>query len=419
MAFVLLGSDVVKKLFSLLLVSITLMLCVLNCYADTVEKNTVVTVAVPDRNNAVDGKYLVDVVIEGNEGFSSLQLELAYDADVFKCSKVVSGTVVKGMLSDFNPKADGELTCAIFSVAGIDNTVADGTLCTFVFEKITEGNPKIEVLLMELISSDGKQLNCDTVIDNRYVENEDFDDNQGGEDIDEPVEDDSSDAPPNDVEIIIPNHGPPEDIIPPVVSPPDMGEGEYFIHGNEVLKPKIEDCFTDVTSSHWAYDYIVEAKNRKLIEGYSDSSFRPDLEMTRAEFVTLIWNMNGKTDCRIELPFEDVDENAWYYPQICWAYEKGYVSGVSENQFSPSGMITRQQVAAILYRMCNNPNVIDCVEIFEDSSEIEPYAKNALNWAVEKEIFNGVDETHLAPNANATRAQLCAIVLRYVNIINQ
>lgn len=179
--------------------------------------------------------------------------------------------------------------------------------------------------------------------------------------------------------------------------------------------------FTDVEGpKHWTHKGIDFAVTHGLFSGMSATTFKPDTAMTRAMLVTVLWRYAGEP---IEgtNSFTDVPNGTWYTAAVTWAAHNGVVAGVGNNKFNPDGKITREQMAAILYRYAKS-NGIDTskrtnLSSFPDSGKISGYAKEALQWAVAEGLVNGSTEggiTYLQPQGNATRAQVAAILMRFI-----
>ena len=347
-----------------------------------------VSVNIPDQKEVTDGKYVVSVDIADNPGFASLQMELYYNKDVLSCEKVVPGDVVKGMLTDSNPMASGEKTSAILSVAGFNNTAANSNLATFVFDEPKSGDPKIEFVLTEMVMADGTRIVCETKINDNYG--------------DVKVEDSSSQTE---------NKKPVSSGGSSKVEPTEKTEQPVI--ENETEKTPV--TFSDVTNKHWAKSFIEKAVAMGLVKGMPDGTFAPDKAMTRAEFATILWNMAGRPEAGVVTRFADVKVGEWYTKQIAWASQSGYITGISETEFSPNGLITREQAMAILYRYAGRPAVTETLNSFKDKSAIYDYALPAMGWAVENNIISGVADGEIAPKMSATRAQLATIMVRFLN----
>lgn len=152
-----------------------------------------------------------------------------------------------------------------------------------------------------------------------------------------------------------------------------------------------------------------------IVSGYENGEFKPDNEMTRAEFATVLWNVAGKPETSVSLNFTDVTENDWFYKQVAWGYGEGIISGTSETAFSPNDKLTREQAMTILWRYKGSPEAENVLDKFTDSEDVSDYAKNAMNWAISNGIISGVTETELSPKTSATRAQLATIMVRLIN----
>jgi hypothetical protein len=111
-----------------------------------------------------------------------------------------------------------------------------------------------------------------------------------------------------------------------------------------------------------------------------------------------------------------VNDGAWNTDAIVWAADNGIVNGVSPTSYAPDAKITREQIVTILYRYAKAEAVAkDHLAGYTDAGKVSGYAKDAMNWAIANGIINGMTETTLAPTANATRAQICVILMRYLS----
>lgn len=183
-----------------------------------------------------------------------------------------------------------------------------------------------------------------------------------------------------------------------------------------------EDCpsrkFTDAPKpDNWAHagiDYCIE---NNLMNGMSDTIFSPNGTVTRAQLVTILYRVANEPEVVSSGTFTDVPNGMWYSNSIEWAAANNIVNGVSKNRFNPMGNITREQIATILYRYAGNPAVSGNLSAFPDKDMVHDYAIDALIWATEEELINGIksnDVTKLAPQSNATRAQIAAIIMRFI-----
>lgn len=174
--------------------------------------------------------------------------------------------------------------------------------------------------------------------------------------------------------------------------------------------------------SDWAHAGIVYALQRGWMNGISATQFAPSGTMTRAMLVTVLWRMASQPAPSGEAAFSDVSDGQWYTDAVLWAAENGIVTGVGKNRFQPDGYVTREQIAVILYRygaFQGKDHTAEPLPDFPDGSSAADWAKEALAWAVTKELLNGteIDGTlFLCPTDGATRAQIAAVLMRYDTI---
>lgn len=172
--------------------------------------------------------------------------------------------------------------------------------------------------------------------------------------------------------------------------------------------------FTDVNNQIWHHKYVVFAVENGLMNGVGGGKFNPDGSVTRAMLVTILYRNAGSPSTEgLENPFTDLKQGAWYYNAVLWAANEGIVTGVSAASYAPDKAITREQIATILYRHCGQPEVTEEELEFPDASDVSGYALSAMRWAISCGLINGVDGK-LAPTATATRAQLAAMLMRYL-----
>lgn len=159
-----------------------------------------------------------------------------------------------------------------------------------------------------------------------------------------------------------------------------------------------------------AVDYVTE---HGLMNGVGDNTFGPHGYADRAMIATLIWRMAGKPLGNITGTFPDVPLDQWYSDAIDWAAEMGVVTG-SGGRFGPFSVVTRQDLAVMLYRYAGSPAAdVSILSWYTDYTEVSGYAASALAWAVEAGIINGSGSA-LMPRDGTTRVQLAAILMRFV-----
>ena len=178
--------------------------------------------------------------------------------------------------------------------------------------------------------------------------------------------------------------------------------------------------FDDVPDSHWAAKDIEELVKLGAINGKSDNIFEPEADITRAEFVKILVNALGLKADVSSNNFRDVSENDWYYDSVMIASTLGIVNGVAEDEFAPHQNITREQMAAMLYRTLTVMEVeIENVSDnpFRDFDEISEFARQAVLSLQNISIINGVTEDTFAPKDYATRAQAAALINRLYKFV--
>ena len=175
--------------------------------------------------------------------------------------------------------------------------------------------------------------------------------------------------------------------------------------------------FTDVRESDWFYDDVVFAYENGLFAGTSDTTFTPNASMTRAMLVTVLYRLEGQPAVNGRSGFSDVTFNSYYEDAVTWAANNGIVNGTSTSTFSPNSNVTREQMAAILYRYAqykkDNTSASSSLNSFSDHASVSGYAVTPLQWAVAEKLVNG-SAGKLMPTGNATRAQVAAILHRFV-----
>ena len=176
--------------------------------------------------------------------------------------------------------------------------------------------------------------------------------------------------------------------------------------------------FEDVSRDEWYFEDILTAYELGLMNGYSKTEFAPNEDTTRAMLVTTLYRLAGEPSIEgMECPFTDIDLESWYGKAVVWAYNEGITTGVSETEFAPEELVTREQVATFLYRFAEAEAVEADLTSFPDADAISDYAKDAMAWCVANGIINGDfdgEKVSLNPTANATRAQIAAILVRCV-----
>lgn len=184
--------------------------------------------------------------------------------------------------------------------------------------------------------------------------------------------------------------------------------------------------FTDVVAGTWYYGAAAYAYNNGLFAGMTPTTFAPNATMTRAMLVSVLWRLAGAPAPKAPNTFVDVPDGAWYTDAVTWAAENGVVSGIGGSRFDPSGFVTREQTAEILYNYAHSKgydvSARADLTAFPDAGSVSGWAKNALSWANAAGLINGTvrdGQTILDPQGSASRAQVAMILMNYVeHVVN-
>ena len=174
--------------------------------------------------------------------------------------------------------------------------------------------------------------------------------------------------------------------------------------------------FTDVHETDWFYNDVLFVYEEGLFAGTSDTTFSPNAAMTRAMLVTVLYRLEGEPAVSGRSGFSDVTFNSYYEDAVTWAADNGIVNGTSITTFSPNANVTREQMAAILYRYAQykkyNTAASSSLNSFSDHTSVSGYAVASLQWSVAEKLVNG-SNGKLMPTGNASRAQVAAILHRF------
>ena len=185
--------------------------------------------------------------------------------------------------------------------------------------------------------------------------------------------------------------------------------------------------FRDVPApSNWAHEGIDYCVLHGLMSGFDATTFSPDTVSTRAQIVMILYNLSGDTTdySKYYVPFTDVRPSTWYYNAVAWGYDKDIVAGMSTTTFAPDGLITREQMAVLLYGYTEKyaPAYLGgaaSLNGFPDAASVSNWAYAAMSWAVGNGLISGIASNgadYLAPSGGATRAQIAAIMMRYCRL---
>ena len=176
--------------------------------------------------------------------------------------------------------------------------------------------------------------------------------------------------------------------------------------------------FTDVSEKDWFYNDAMFVYKNGLMLGTSKTLFSPHGTVTRGMMATILWRMEGSLAPKDENSFTDVEAGRWYADAITWTTENGIFAGYSKDKFGPDDPITREQLTAIFYRYADYKGykltVTENLDKFEDADKITDYAKMVMQWAVGNGLIKGKSENLLDPQGTATRAEISAMLHRFI-----
>ena len=202
------------------------------------------------------------------------------------------------------------------------------------------------------------------------------------------------------------------------MTPPDgsaSGQPPQLSDGANSVQP---GGFTDVAANSWYAQAVDFVTRSRLMSGTSTGVFSPDNAMTRAMLVTVLWRAEGQPTASSAASFTDAASDSWYSSAVAWAVENGIVNGTSDTTFYPDKSVTRQEIAAILQRYAKykGADITQTADLsaYTDNASVASWASDAMAWAVNKGVITGATSTTLAPSANATRAQVATMLMRYM-----
>ena len=199
----------------------------------------------------------------------------------------------------------------------------------------------------------------------------------------------------------------------------EMPKGDVEI---EVSFALIEDetvkaNFADVAVDAWYADAVQYVYENGMMSGTSETTFSPDLTTTRGMIVTILYRLENEPTVTGTTAFTDVAADQYYANAVAWAAQNGIVSGIDATTFAPNNAITREQMAAILYRYAQfkgyDVSVKADLSVYTDAAQVSTYATDAMAWANGAQLITGTSQTTLTPAGNATRAQVATILMRF------
>ena len=175
--------------------------------------------------------------------------------------------------------------------------------------------------------------------------------------------------------------------------------------------------FLDVAPGAWYYQAVEYVSREGLMAGVGASLFAPDITTSRAMIVTILYRLEGTPQMDQASPFTDVEDSAWYANAVTWANAQGIVTGYGGGRFGPEDTITREQMAAILYKYAQykgqDTSKQADLSVYTDQDQVSAYARNAVSWAVAQGLISGTAPGVLSPGGSTTRAQAAVILAAF------
>lgn len=173
--------------------------------------------------------------------------------------------------------------------------------------------------------------------------------------------------------------------------------------------------FRDVRVGVWYYSDVKWAYKHGIVNGVTSTSFSPDSYANRGDIVTMLYRMSGSPKVSGSSSFTDLTQD-YYQNAVRWAEQNKIVNGVSAGKFGPDQYTERQQLVTMFYRMAGSPKTSQSIAGFKDAAKVASYAKDAMAWAVEVGLIGGYEDGTLKPQNYASRAEVCALMMRYQNL---
>lgn len=364
-----------KRLFAALVMTAALLLAAPTALASSPE----LSVNGPPGSVRAGEEFTVTVELDGAAAFCAAQFTLAFDRDEMECVEAAPGTLIAGMLHAENPAAPEGAIIAAASATPVESGDG-GVLGAFRFRaKADLDSPHLTLEDVLLGDEDGNELEVSLAIG-------------------------AASKPA----------GTPE--APETPKAPETPETPETLP-QESAAPA--PAFSDV-KGHWAEESVRKAAEKGLIGGYADGTFRPNQPVTRKQMAVILWRMAGKPQPEAQAPFTDLEScGQEFRDAIAWGHGKGLINGTTTTTFSPDAALTRQAAMKLLFGYAGGQAGPEALlyttydGTYTDSARISSTTREAVYWGVYNGILNGNGQT-LNPRGNVTRAQLSAILVRYL-----
>ncbi len=363
-----------------ILMIVTLIFFAQICYAEGFELTV-------DSKTAKAGETVtIDLTFSNNPGIIAALFELEYDKGCLELVKAEDKGLLKGAV--FSQTYENYPYIMLWNSSSAKNFTDNGTLVTLTFKVLD--NPEKNTANIRI------SYNPENVYD-ADLNNVKIDIKNGLVNI--------TDIPPTKENNVSGNRG---------------HSSTGVSYPKEPSKPAEEKkhTFSDVNTNDWYYDATAYVVEKGLMKGTSETSFSPELTLTRAMLVTILYRNENSPSVNGSNVFEDVKTDMYYADAVKWAKDNKIVSGVSDKQFAPDLSITREQLVSILYRYAKYKNFDTTADIslvqYHDFKDISDYAVAPVQYAVGKGLIKGNSATTINPHGNATRAETATILYRFL-----
>ena len=410
-----------KKRFPALILSLTLLFCV-TAYA----AEPCFVVHLPEKPVEAGEDFTVTVDLTGNPGIRGIRFALSFDRKRMECAGMKIGTLLatQETVNSVNPDAKSG---AMLAAVATDIIEGDGQVAVYHFrakEKLSDFHFSLEKIDL----GNQSRENIDVIVTGGGTDTASRDDDKPDTDTASGKPDTDTASVKSGTDTASRDDDKPDTDAASVKSGTDTAsakpdtdaasgksETSAAVSGGDA-----QPLFTDIAGT-WAESYIRAAAEQNLFQGYPDGTFRPDNHLTRVQFMMVLWNLAGRPAVPDETPFKDMGGQIQNFRHaVAWAYAKGYVNGTSPDTFSPGEPLTRQATVKILFAYNGSARGTEVMitsvydDIFSDSGRISAWAKDAMYWAVYQKIISGTSPSTLEPGGTVTRAQLAAMMVRYV-----
>ena len=355
----------------------------------TVFADDIPTVYITDSQNSGTSDITVSISVTENTPFCGGSMNLVYDNTLMKAKSYEISELLTGYIANVNLNyADNTIR---FLWAGTEAITAGGGLFTIVFEPVSSDSFETDIMIDKLKLADENGKKIEAVSEDGHIKYEketSASTTTGGR------SGRSSGASSR--------------------TTPEIEENKMDENKTETVKLS----FLDVRESDWYYEYVKQAFEKGLMNGISETEFAPNEKLTRAMFVTILHRMDGEPEASAS-PFADVEKGSWYEKAVAWANANEIVQGFSETEFAPDANITREQMAAIIYRYANYKG-IDTEAVMKDTNtlshndifEVSDWAQEGMHYCIAAGIISGDENGNLLPKTNATRAETATVITR-------